>query len=97
MAIKVIVEMKAHPGKRDELQSRFESMMTTHAPNLPGFLGSTRYEALDDPDMLVEIADWESAEARDAHMQEAVATGAYTPLFELLAAPVRATVLSRLP
>src|SRR5207244_2120238 len=36
----------------------------------PGFLGSTRYEVLDNRDMLIGIADWESAEARAAHMQE---------------------------
>jgi hypothetical protein len=29
-----------------------------------------------DADVLVEIADWESAEARAAHMQEAMASGA---------------------
>jgi quinol monooxygenase YgiN len=50
----------------------------------------------DDPDVLVEIADWESAQARDAHMQQAAATGAYAPLLELLAAPSRATVISQL-
>jgi quinol monooxygenase YgiN len=52
---------------------------------------------LADPDVLVEIADWESAEARDAHMKEAAATGAYAPLLELLAAPFRVTVISQLP
>jgi hypothetical protein len=30
-------------------------------------------------------------------MEEAAATGAYAPLFELLAAPFRATVISQLP
>jgi hypothetical protein len=52
---------------------------------------------LDDPDILVEIADRESAEARDARMKEAAATGAYAPLLELLASPFRATVISQLP
>ena len=33
---------------------------------------------LDNPDALVEIADWDSAEARDAHMQVAAATGIRT-------------------
>jgi hypothetical protein len=49
------------------------------------------------PDILVEIADWESAEARMAHMQEAAASGVYAPLVELLAAPFRATVIRQLP
>jgi len=48
------------------------------------------------PTPVVEIADWESAEARDAHMQRAAATGAYAPLLELLAAPLRATVIRQL-
>ena len=77
MAIKVIVELRARPGRRDELQSLLENMIAAQGSNQHGFLGSTRYEVLDDADLLVEIADWESAEARMAHMQEAVATGAY--------------------
>ena len=97
MAIKVIVELQAKPGRRDELESLLESMVANHGPNQPGFLGSTRYEVLDNPDMLIEIADWESAEARMAHMQESAATGAYEPLIEMLAAPLRATVIRQLP
>ena len=38
----------------------------------------------------------QSAEARAAHMEEAAATGAYTPLLELLAVPFRATVIKQL-
>jgi hypothetical protein len=63
---------------------------------MASWAGSTRYEVPDDPDMLVEIADWESAEARDTHLQESAASGAYVPLIELLAAPFRATVLRQL-
>ena len=97
MAIKVIVELQAKPGQRAELKSLIESIVAKHGPGTPGFLGSTRYEVLDNPDILVEIADWESAEARVAHMQEAAATGVYAPLLELLAAPFRATVIRQLP
>ena len=52
---------------------------------------------LDNPDILVEIADWASAEVRAAAMQQAMASGAYGPLRKLLAAPFRATVISHLP
>jgi hypothetical protein len=65
-----------------------ESLIATQGPGQDGFLGSTRYGVPAHPDVLVEIADWESAEARDAHMKEAAATGAYAPLLELLAAPL---------
>ena len=96
MAIKVIVELQAKPGKRTELKNLLKSVAATLGPGEPGFLGSTRYEVLDNPDILVEIADWESAEARAAHMEESAATGAYAPLIEMLAAPFRATVIRQL-
>ena len=97
MAIKVTVELQAKPGKRAERKSLLESIVAKQGPSQRGFLGSTRYEVLDNPDMLVEIADWESAEARVAHMQEAASTGVYAPLVEMLAAPFWATVISPLP
>jgi quinol monooxygenase YgiN len=96
VTIKVIVELQAKPGKRAELKRLMESIVAEHGPGQGGFLGSTRYEVLDNPDMLVEIADWESAERRAAHMQEAAAAGVYAPVFDLLAAPFRATVIRQL-
>jgi quinol monooxygenase YgiN len=97
MAIKVIVELQAKPGKRVELKNLIEGIVAENGSDAPGFLGSTRYEVLDNPNILVEIADWESAEARAAHMQEAMASGVYAPLSELLAVPFRATVIRQLP
>ena len=96
MTIRVIVELTAHPGRRDELQAAFERMLADHGADAAGFLGSRRYERLDDPDVLVEIADWESSEARDAHLREAAAAGTYGPLLDLVAAPFRVTVLHAL-
>ena len=97
MAIKVIVELQAKPGKRTELNNLLESVAAKLGSSEPGFLGTTRYGVLDNPDILVEIADWESAEVRATAMQEAIGSGAYTPLADLLAAPFRATVISQLP
>jgi quinol monooxygenase YgiN len=97
VAIKVIVELQAKPGQRAELKSLIERIVAEQGPGQRGFLGSTRYEVVDNPDILVEIADWESAEARAAHMQEALGSGVYAPLSELLAAPFRATVIRQLP
>jgi len=95
MAIKVIVELRAKPGMRDELRE----ILMSHVPDdpVPGYLGSTRYEALDDPDLLVEIAEWESPEVRLASMKAMADSPAYTRLPELLAAPFKATVIRELP
>ena len=97
MAIKVIVELQAKPGGRAELMGLMEEIVAEQGPRQSGFLGSTRYEVLDNPDLLIEIADWESAAARMAHMQESAATGVYEPVMDMLAAPIRATVIRQLP
>jgi quinol monooxygenase YgiN len=95
MAVKVIVELKAKPGRRDELRSLIEQLAARDRPS--GYHGSTYYESLDDPDLLIDIADWESPEARTAHLAKAMAAGSYGPVLELLAGPFRATVIRRLP
>ena len=97
MAIKVIVELQAEPGRRSELAELLDSIVEREGPSQHGFLGSTRFEVLGNPDMLVEIAEWESSEARFAHLEEAAATGAYAPLLAMLVAPLRATVIKQLP
>jgi quinol monooxygenase YgiN len=96
-AIKVIVELQAKPGRRAALMSLLESVVAEHGPDQPGFLGSTRYEVLDNPNIVVEIADWESAEARAEAMQKVMASGAYAPLEDLISVPIRATVIRQLP
>lgn len=95
--IKVIVELHAKPGRRTELKNLLENVAANYGPGQPGFLGSLQYEVIDNPDILVEIADWASAEVRAAAMQQAMADGAYSPLEEILAAPFRATVIRQLP
>jgi quinol monooxygenase YgiN len=97
MAIKVIVELQAKPGRRAELKTLMEVIVSKQGSDQRGFLGSTRYEVVDNPDVLIEIAEWESAEARTAHMKESAATGVYAPLIEMLAGPFRATVIRPLP
>ena len=97
MAITVIVERRAKPGKRAELKQLLESVADRPGPGKPGFLVATRYAVLDNPDIVVEIADWASAEARAAAMQQAMDSGAYAPLADLLGAPFRATVIQQLP
>ena len=95
-AIRVIVELHAKPGKRAELMNLLESVVAKYGSGQPGFLGSLQYEVIDNPDILVEIADWASAEVRATAMQQAMTDGVYAPLEELLAAPFRATVIRQL-
>jgi hypothetical protein len=97
MAIKVIVELQAKPSKRVELKNLLESGAAKVGPGTSGYLGSTLYELLDNPDVLFEIAGWESVELRATAMQQAMDSGVYAPLGEMLAAPFRVTVIRELP
>ncbi len=92
-SIKVIVELHK-PQEWTELMNRSRAWWQ-YGSVQPGFL-SLQYEVIDNPDILVEIADWTSAEVRATAMQQAMTDGAYTPLEELLAAPFRATVIRQL-
>jgi quinol monooxygenase YgiN len=91
VAIKVVIEFQAKPGERATLKSLLTSISTAHAPTTPGYLGSTVYETVDTPDGLVEIAEWESAEAQAAAVGQASAAGVYAPVVDLVAAPFRVT------
>jgi quinol monooxygenase YgiN len=93
MGIKVIVELQAIPGGRPALVAFMDDLVGQHGGSQKGFRGSTRYEVPENPDLLVEIADWDSAEDRLAHMREAAASGIYAPLSGLLAAAPRVTVI----
>ncbi len=95
MTVKVIIELRAQPGRRDELKG----LLVSHVPDepVPGYLGSSRYEVLDDPDLLVEIAEWESPEARVASMHAMADDSVFTRLLGLLAAPFKATIIRELP
>lgn len=95
MAVRIIVELKAKEGRRDELRSLLEQLADRERPS--GYHGSSYYESLDDPDVLIDIADWESPEARTTHLAKAMSAGVYGPVLDLLAGPFRATVIRRLP
>jgi len=95
MAVKVIVQLRAKPGRRDELTNVLHTLMAELGPALKekGSLGGAFYEVVDDPDTLVEIADWETAAARDAVMSDPATGEAMAPVLELLAGPFDATVV----
>lgn len=96
MAIRVIVEFQARPGARAELVATLEGIMATLGPDLPGFRGSTLHEGLDNPDTVVEIAEWDSPDAQAAAVAKAMESGVYAPVLDLVAAPLKATRISRL-
>lgn len=97
MAVKAISEFTIQPGRRDEFVRLFESLVAQHLESMraAGCHSATVYVDLADSDKAVEISEWESAEAREK-MAQSEAMAGFAPLFELLAAPPRATVIGQL-
>lgn len=95
MAIKVLIQLRTKPGARDEFKRFIEKFVAELGPSMKqrGWMGSTFYEALGDPDLLVEIADWTSAEAHSAVVADPAFGEALAPGVEQLAGPYEVTVL----
>jgi quinol monooxygenase YgiN len=95
MAIKTIIELQAKPGKRDELMKALDDVLVS-MKNARGFLGVIRYEIIDNPDSLIEIAEWESPEARQTWLEQSMHTGALNRLTFTLGTPFKAITIKKI-
>lgn len=95
MAIKAIVEMHARRGKRDEMLKALEDLHE-HQKDAPGFMGYELYEMMDDSDKLIEIAEWETREARQAWLEQETASGVLSRLVGTLRSSYDAVTVRRL-
>jgi len=95
MTIKTIIELQAKPQHREELLTALDDVLGS-MKNAPGFLGARRYEIIDNPDSLIEIAEWESAEARQRWLERSMKTGALNRLTLTLGSPFKAITIREL-
>ena len=86
MVIKSIVEMKAKPGRSDELLSTLHQLQAS-AGGAPGFVGAQHCRHIRDEDTVIGIYDWQSEEQRlawsqsqDPVLREQLAESLATPM-----------------
>ena len=98
MAVKAISEFTIQPGRRDDFVRLFESLVAEHMESVraAGCRSAILHVVVDDPDRAVEIAEWDTAEAREEMLRSEAAMSAFAPLFELMAAPPNSTVVEPL-
>jgi heme-degrading monooxygenase HmoA len=89
MAIKTTIELQAKPGQRDELIKAMNNVLAS-MKNARGFIQIARYEVIDNPDSLIEIAEWESPEARQTWLEQSMVTGSLSSLMGTLGVPFKA-------
>lgn len=58
---------------------------------VPGFQGISCFEVIYDPDKLIEIAEWESPEARQKWVEQSMQSSVLDQLMGILGVPFRAT------
>ena len=85
MAVTVIVNFKAQPGKRDALIEFLKGVQD-------GAIGAgcssiAVHSVIDSDDGVVEVEYWETKGAHEAFVGAAADAGAFAPFDELLAAP----------
>jgi quinol monooxygenase YgiN len=95
MTIKVIIELQAKPGKRDDLLKALEGVHESRK-NASGFLGFSTYEVIDNQDSLIEIAEWVSPEARRVWLEKSTALGVLSNLISTLGVPFKAITIREL-
>ena len=94
MAIKTIIELQAKPGERDQLVKAMDNVLSS-MKEAKGFIGINRYEVIDNPDSLIEIAEWESPEARQIWLEQSMVTGSLSNLMGTLGVPFKAITIRK--
>jgi len=92
MAIKTIIELQAKPGQRGELIKALDDVLAS-MQSAPGYIGVARYEIINNPDSLIEIAEWESPQARQTWIEQSMKTGALNRLTFMLGSPFKAITI----
>ena len=85
MAVKVIVELKAKPRAPRRVAIAYRA--GRHPRSTDRLPRELVLRGPDDPDLLIDIADWESPEERATHLAKAMAAGTYGPVLELRRGP----------
>ncbi len=95
MTIKTIIELQSKSGERGELMKALDDVLAS-MKNARGFLGVKRYEIIDNPDSLIEIAEWESSQDRQTWLEQSMKTGALNRLTLTLGTPFKAITVREL-
>jgi len=95
MAIKTIIELQAKPGERNQLVKAMDNVLLS-MKEAKGFIGINRYEVIDNPDSLIEIAEWESPEARQTWLEQSMVTGSLSNLMGTLGVPFKAITIRKM-
>lgn len=95
MTIKAIVELQAKPGKREDVLKALQAVHESRRDS-PGFIGFSRYEVIDNPDSMIEIAEWETAEARQQWLEHSMESGVMNRLVETLGIPFKAITVRKM-
>ena len=82
----VIANMRAKPGKEQELRSALEALVRPTSEE-DGYVNYDLHQAVDDPAVFYFYENWESAAALDAHLAKPHLTQFAARIGELLAEP----------
>lgn len=95
MSIKAIIELQAKPGRREDVLKALQAVHESRQGQ-QGFIGFTKYEVIDDPDSVIEISEWDTAETRQAWLEQSMESGVMNRLIETLGVPFKAITIRQI-
>ena len=89
MTVTAIITFTAQPGQREAMAAAMHDI-AEQLPGVDGFVGITSYNAVDDPETIIELAEWESVAAHGSFRAHAKETGLFDALGAVTVGPPEA-------
>ena len=93
MTVTAIFTFNAQPGQREALAAAMHDI-AERLPSVDGFVGVATYNAVDDPDTIIELVEWESVEAHGAFRKLATESGWFEALGAVTTGPPSSTYIT---
>ena len=94
MTVIALITFKAQPGQREAMAAAMHDIQE-QLDGVDGFVGITSYNAVDDADTIIELAEWESVATHGAFRARAGETGLFEPLAAVSAGPPSAIYIEQ--
>ena len=86
MTVTAIITFTAQPGQREAMAAAMHDI-AEQLPGIDGFVGITSFNAVEDPDTIIELAEWESVAAHGAFRAHAKESGLFDALGAVTTGP----------
>ena len=86
MTVTAIITFTSQPGQREAMAEVMHEI-SARLPDIDGFVGIQSFNAVDDPDAIIEFVEWDSVAAHGAFRELAKSSGWFDDLGAVTTGP----------